>query len=121
MGGGTGEARLPFGLGVEVDVLYRHFRYSQSSGVSNLTSNITNIDTTSGAWEFPVLAKYRFKGKILRPFVDGGVAWDKLSGLTQTVKNVVATVSHSTTTSSPTELANSTTRGYVLGDRKDVF
>jgi hypothetical protein len=118
--GVTGEARLPFGLGVEVDVLYRHFRYNSSSGVSNLTSNITNIDTTAGAWEFPVLAKYRFKGKIIRPFVDGGVAWDKLSGLTQTVKNVVATVSHTTTTSSPAELANDTTRGYVLGGGLDL-
>ena len=120
IGGVAGEARLPFGLGVEVDVLYRHFRYNSSSGVSNLTSNITNIDTTSGAWEFPVLAKYRFKGKIIRPFVDGGVAWDKLSGLTQTVENVVATVSHTTTTSSPPELANSTTRGYVLGGGVDL-
>ena len=118
--GVTGEARLPFGLGVEVDVLYRHFRYNSSSGASNLTSNITNIDTTAGAWEFPVLAKYRFKGKFVRPFVDGGVAWDKLSGLTQTVKNVVATVSHTTTTSSPAELANSTTRGYVLGGGVDL-
>jgi hypothetical protein len=118
--GVTGEARLPFGLGVEVDVLYRHFRYSQSSGISSITTNITNIDTTSGAWEFPILAKYRFKGKILRPFVDGGVAWDKLSGLTQTVKSVVATVSHTTTTSSPAELANSTTRGYVLGGGLDL-
>ena len=118
--GVTGEARLPFGLGVEVDVLYRHFRYNSSSGVSNLTTNITNIDTTAGAWEFPVLAKYRFKGKIIRPFVDGGVAWDKLSGLTQTVENVVATVSHTTTTSSPPELANSTTRGYVLGGGVDL-
>ena len=118
--GVTGEARLPFGLGVEGDVLYRHFRYNSSSGGSNLTSNITNIDTTAGAWEFPILAKYRFKGKIIRPFVDGGVAWDKLSGLTQTVKNVVATVSHSTTTSSPPELANDTTRGYVLGAGLDL-
>jgi hypothetical protein len=122
--GVTGEARLPFGLGVEVDILYRHFRYSQSSGVSNLTSNITNIDTTAGAWEFPILAKYRFKGKFVRPFVDGGVAWDKLSGLTQTVKSVVATVSRitatTTTTSSPPELANDTTRGYVLGAGLDL-
>ena len=118
--GVTGEARLPFGLGVEVDVLYRHFRYSSSSGVSNLTTNLTNIDTTSGAWEFPILAKYRFKGKLFRPFVDGGVAWDKLSGLTQTVKSVVATVTSSKTTSSPAELANSTTRGYVLGGGVDV-
>ena len=118
--GVTGEARLPFGLGVEVDILYRHFRYSSSSGVGNLTSNLTTIDTTSGAWEFPILAKYRFKGKIVHPFVDGGVAWDKLSGLTQAVTSVVASVAKTTSTSSPAELANGTTRGYVLGAGVDV-
>ena len=116
----TGEARLPFGLGVEMDILYRHFRYSSSSGVGNLTSNLTTIDTTSGAWEFPILAKYRFKGKIVHPFVDGGVAWDKLSGLTQAVTSVVASVAKTTSTSSPAELANGTTRGYVLGAGVDV-
>jgi opacity protein-like surface antigen len=118
--GVTGEARLPFGLGVEVDLLYRHFRYSSSSVIGNLTSNLTNIDTTSGAWEFPILAKYRFKGKIVRPFVDAGVAWDKLSGLTQTVTNVVASVTNSKTTSSPAELSNDTTRGFVMGAGVDV-
>jgi Outer membrane protein beta-barrel domain len=118
--GVTAEARLPFGLGVEVDVLYRHFRYSASNGIGNLTSNLTNIDTTSGAWEFPILAKYRFNGKIVHPFVDAGVAWDKLSGLTQTVTSVVASVTKSTTTSSPAELSNGTTRGYVVGAGVDV-
>jgi opacity protein-like surface antigen len=118
--GVTGEARLPFGLGVEVDVLYRHFRYSESSGPSNLTTNLTNIDTTAGAWEFPILAKYRFKGKIFHPFVDAGVAWDKLSGLTQTVKSVVGSVTSTTTTSSPAEVSNDTTRGFVIGGGVDV-
>jgi len=118
--GVTGEARLPFGLGVEVDVLYRHFRYSSSSVANNLSSNITNIDTTSGAWEFPLLAKYRFHGTIVHPFVDAGVVWDTLSGLTQTVTSVVATISKSSTTSTPAELSKTTTRGYVTGVGVDV-
>ncbi len=117
--GATAELRLPFGLGVEADVLYRHFRYS-SSGISSITSNLTNMDTTAGAWEFPILAKYRFNGKIVRPFVDAGVAWDKLSGLTQTVKSVVASVTKSTTTSTPAELSKDVTRGYVMGGGVDV-
>lgn len=117
--GATAELRLPFGLGVEADVLYRHFRYS-SSGLSSITSNLTNMDTTAGAWEFPILAKYRFNGKIVRPFVDAGVAWDKLSGLTQTVKSVVASVTKSTTTSTPAELSKDVTRGYVMGGGVDV-
>ena len=116
----TGEARLPFGLGVEVDILYRHFRYSSSGGISSITSNFTNIDTTAGSWEFPILAKYRFQGKIVRPFVDAGVAWDTLSGLTQTVKRVVAGITNTSSTSHPPELANSSTRGFVLGAGVDL-
>ncbi len=118
--GPTAELRLPFGLGVEVDALYRHFRYSSNGVISSIAGNLTNLDTTSGSWEFPILAKYRFKGKIVRPFVDVGVAWDKLSGLTQTVTSVVASVTKTTTTSSPAELANDTTRGFVIGGGVDV-
>jgi opacity protein-like surface antigen len=118
--GATAELRLPFGLGVEADVLYRHFRYSSSGGIGSIATNLTNMDTTSGAWEFPILAKYRFKGKIVRPFVDAGVAWDKLSGLTQTVKSVVASVTKSTTTSNPLELSKDSTRGYVVGGGVDL-
>jgi opacity protein-like surface antigen len=118
--GVTAEARLPFGLGVEADVLYRHFRYSSSGGIGGITSNLTNMDTTAGAWEFPILAKYRFQGKIVRPFVDAGVVWDKLSGLTQTVQSVVASVTKSTTTSTPSELSKDVTRGYVMGGGVDL-
>jgi Outer membrane protein beta-barrel domain len=118
--GPTAELRLPFGLGVEVDALYRHFSYNSSGLIGTIAGNLTNIDTTSGSWEFPILVKYRFKGKIIHPFVDAGVAWDTLSGLTQTVTSVIANVTKTTTTSSPAELANSTTRGFVLGGGVDV-
>ncbi len=118
--GPTAELRLPYGLGVEMDVLYRHFRYSSGGIIGTIAGNVINMDTTSGAWEFPLLAKYRFKGKIVHPFVDAGVAWNKLSGLTQTVKSVVGSITNTTTTSNPPELANSTTRGFVLGGGVDV-
>jgi opacity protein-like surface antigen len=118
--GPTAELRLPFGLGVEVDALYRHFSYNSSSVFSTIAGNLTNIDTTSGSWEFPILAKYRFKGKIIHPYVSAGVAWDTLSGLTQTVTSVINNVTKTTTTSSPAELANTTTRGFVLGGGVDI-
>jgi hypothetical protein len=118
--GATAELRLPFGLGVEADILYRHFHYGSSGGISGITTTSITSDTTGGAWEFPLLAKYRFKGKFVRPFVDAGVAWDKLSGLTQTVKRVVASVTNSTTTSDPFELNKDTTRGFVIGGGVDV-
>ena len=117
--GPTAELHLPFGFGVEFDILYRHFDYN---GSGSLIDVITNSRTTSNAWEFPLLAKYRIpKMKIVRPYVDAGVAWDKLSGLTQTITNTVLP-SHTTTTttSNPAELKNSATRGFVTGAGLDV-
>jgi hypothetical protein len=115
--GPTVELRLPFGLGVEADVLYRHFRYGDTI---HLIGSFETANTTTGAWEFPLLAKYRFKGKFVRPFVDAGVSWDKLSGLTSTVKTTFNTVTSTSTTSKPFGLNADTTRGFVLGGGVDI-
>jgi opacity protein-like surface antigen len=109
--GPTAELHLPFGLGVEVDILYRHFDYN---GSGTLVDVITNSRTTGNAWEFPLLAKYRFPKlplKVVHPYVDAGVAWDTLSGLTQAITRNSIT----TSTSSPAELNTTATRGFVMG------
>ena len=106
--GPTAELHLPFGLGVEVDILYRHFDYN---GSGTLVDVITNSRTTGNAWEFPLLAKYRFPTKLVHPYVDAGVAWDTLSGLTEAITRNSIT----TSTSSPAELNTTATRGLVLG------
>jgi len=117
--GVTGELRLPFGLGVEADVLYRHFSFGSSGLVPGTGGVSVTQDTTSGAWEFPLLAKYRFKGKFFRPFLDAGVSWDKLSGLTQTVTKTIGNVA-GTTTANPFSASNDVTRGFVMGGGVDV-
>jgi hypothetical protein len=117
--GPTAELRLPFGLGVEFDILYRHFNYSSSGPLASVVGSFSNA-TTANAWEFPLLAKYRFKGPLIHPFVDAGVSWDKLSGLTQTATNVIKSVTTTTTTGNPLELSNSTTRGFVIGGGIEV-
>ncbi len=117
--GPTAELRLPFGLGVEFDILYRHFGYNSVGFLSGITTTTTAATTTSSAWEFPLLAKYRFKGSLFRPFIDAGVSWDKLSGLTQDVRTTVASVTNSTSRT-PTELSNDTSRGFVMGAGVDV-
>ena len=77
--GPTVELHLPAGFGVEADALYRNFDYNASLlGVDTFLKN-----TASNAWEFPLLLKYRAPGPFVRPFVDGGVAWDRWSGYTQ--------------------------------------
>ena len=106
--GPTAELHLPFGLGVEVDILYRHFDYN---GSGTLVDVITNSRTTGNAWEFPLLAKYRFPTKLVHPYVDAGVAWDTLSGLTEAITRNSIT----TSTSSPAELNTTATRGLVMG------
>jgi opacity protein-like surface antigen len=115
--GPTAELRLPFGFGVEVDALYRHFSYASTI---SLIANFEAANTTTGAWEFPLLAKYRFKGKLIRPYVAAGVSWDRLSGLTTTVKSIVNNITTTSTTSSPAALNKDTTIGYVLGAGVDI-
>jgi len=102
--GPMAELRLPFGLGVEVNALYRHYGYNSVGTVTSAT--------TTGAWEFPLLLKYKFKAPMVRPYIEGGVAWDKLSGLTQAISSAV--------TSAPNELHKDVTHGVVFGGGIEV-
>jgi opacity protein-like surface antigen len=117
--GPTAELHLPFGLGVELDVLYRHFDYT---GNENLAAGIINSKTTASAWEFPLLAKYRFPSKVVRPYIDAGVAWNTLTGLTRTVTEAFLPSGNTMTTTSSNglDLDKNTTRGYVVGGGIDV-
>jgi opacity protein-like surface antigen len=115
--GPTVELRLPAGFGIEVDALYRRFSYNGI--VTGTTAALSSISSTSGnAWEFPILAKYRFPTPIARPFIAGGVAWDSLQGLKQDVRTGLANAG--ITTSTPVELHKNTTTGFVLGFGVDV-
>jgi len=114
------EVRLPFHLGIEVDALYRHYDF-QSSPQNNLLPVVTTTSsTTSNAFEFPILGKFRFGSKLIHPFVDAGVAFDTLQGVKQAVTTTVGTVTSSTSTSSPSEVLNNTTHGFVVGGGLDI-
>ena len=115
--GGTAELRLPFGLGVEVDALYRHYNFQTTGALAPAGTTLTAGGST-GAWEFPLLAKYRFPTKIVRPFVDAGVAWDTLQGFKQAV-----TVVSPVPILPPSDLnqpARNTTTGFVIGGGLDI-
>jgi opacity protein-like surface antigen len=115
--GPTFEVRLPFGLAIEVDALYRRFNYNQFIGG---TAGTTFVSTSGNAWEFPILAKYRFrKNALARPFIAGGMSWDTLTGMTQAVRNAVATTGV-ISSSRPNELNNRTTTGFVIGGGIDL-
>lgn len=111
--GPTLELRLPFGLGVEVDALYRHYNFDTSGTIPPAGTTLTTRGST-GAWEFPLLAKYRFRFPFVRPYVDAGVAWDTLTGFGQTVTTVNATVP----VPPPANLnqpVHNTVKGFVMG------
>jgi opacity protein-like surface antigen len=114
--GPTFELRLPFGLGIEIDALYRRFNYNQ---YINGVAGTDFVSTSGNAWEFPVLGKYRFKAPVARPYIVGGVAWDTLSGLTQNVQRAVASTGV-ISSPRPAELNEKTTIGYVVGAGLDV-
>jgi opacity protein-like surface antigen len=116
--GPTLELRLPAGFGVEVDALYRHFRYDS---VSSLVDAVSTLNTSGGAWEFPLLLKKRLFHGPIRPFVDAGISFNKIAGLSQTVQTVVFPNRTTTATnSSPAELKDSSSSGFTMGGGVEI-
>ena len=109
--GGTAEVRLPLGLAIEVDALYRHFHYPTSyysllvPGGSGSTIALLTIGPAS-AWEFPVLLKYRFPGRRARPFADAGPVWDISTGLPTCISQVLVVNPFPPATSPPAASAS---------------
>lgn len=109
--GGVAEVRLPLGLGVEFDALYRHLNYTASGGV------LSALSASGGNWEFPLLLKYRFHFPVVRPYVDAGVAWDTITGLKDTISELSTAPLPAAYAS---ELQKNTTMGFVLGGGVDI-
>jgi hypothetical protein len=61
------EVRLPFGLGIEGNALYRRW---DAKGVFNSGS--------ASAWEFPIYGKIGIPGVVVRPYVGGGINFQNL-------------------------------------------
>jgi len=89
------DLRLPFGLGVEADILYNRFNFSSENLVS------TTARSNSNSWEIPILLKYRLAqfGPI-HPFVSGGFSF-------RTFQSVLRF--------NPKQIDNSNSTGFVLG------
>lgn len=79
------ELRLPFGLGVEFNALYKRLGYSSTVPASDHTPGTVAAETKATSWEFPLLLKLRSPGILVRPYVAGGVNFRSLSGLKQFV------------------------------------
>jgi hypothetical protein len=60
------ELRLPAGFSLEADALYQ-------SGL------FANIADGGSAWQFPILAKYKFAKGPFRPYLDGGISFSHIT------------------------------------------
>lgn len=106
--GPTVEVKLPFGLGVELDALYKRLDYETSA----FDNPVSQTRTTANSWEFPLLLKYRFEKKgVVQPFLDTGASFHHISGLKQ-----VGTLA----TAGPSEFRRSFNGGWVLGGGLDI-
>jgi len=56
----------------------------------------------------------------VRPYIDGGVAWDHVQGLSATITKATYTGATTTKTSNPVELTNPNTAGVVVGAGVDL-
>jgi hypothetical protein len=107
--GPTFEVRLPFGLGIEFDALYRHLNYSATNGTG---SALVTQAVSGNSWEFPLMAKYRFPTKVVRPFVDAGITWNTLTGVKQSIESATGISNTPPTTQS--------VKGFVMGAGIDI-
>jgi hypothetical protein len=74
------ELRLPYGLAVEVDALYRRINLSSTTTATTLLSSlIASNSTGERSWEFPILPKYRFYSGLIRPYMEAGPSFRNTS------------------------------------------
>jgi hypothetical protein len=91
-------------------------RFTATSTVpAPFATSIAPINVSGTAWTLPVLALYRFKTPLFKPFVEAGISFDHLPSISAAAKNI---------TSGPGELIRQPNAEVVLGggiDCQDPF
>jgi hypothetical protein len=65
-------SNLPLSFSVEVDALYRPLNLTTTNTVIAGPGFMTSVSGKLNSWEFPLLAKYRLPGHLIRPFIEAG-------------------------------------------------
>ncbi|HZL57981.1 MAG TPA: outer membrane beta-barrel protein [Bryobacteraceae bacterium] len=94
------QVNLPLSLRLEVDALFRPYHVT----ITGL--NVVD-DISAQQWRFPVLLQYRFKAPLVSPFVEAGLSFEHLSGISAAAKSAIA--------SGPGALLHQSDAGVVLG------
>jgi hypothetical protein len=110
--GPTFQVNLPLNLRFEFDALYRAYDFAATSNVSApLATGLAPSNVSANQWSFPMLAQYRFKFPVVKPFLEAGLAVNHLSDVSVVGANI---------TSGPGELIRQTNAGVVIGGGVDV-
>jgi opacity protein-like surface antigen len=108
------ELRLPAGFAIEFDALYTRLNFSS---VSRVAGSAFDAVTNSDSWEFPLLIKYKFGGGVVRPFVDTGASFRRLTSIKQVTNFVTGNTNE---TSTPPELRDKNATGFVVGGGLEI-
>jgi len=81
------EIHLPASFSLEVDALYRRYGFTQITSVPVAPSTnpffspagFNFADTSVSSWEFPVMLKYKMLKGPVRPYIEGGLVFSRLS------------------------------------------
>ncbi len=66
------DIHLPASFALEVDALYRSYSFTQ-------TTPYVSAATSVSSWDFPVVLKYKMLHGPVRPYIEGGLAFNHLS------------------------------------------
>jgi hypothetical protein len=72
------EVHLPAHLVIEIDALYRSYEFQR------VLPTLSKQPVSS--WEFPVLGKYKLFGGPIQPYIEGGVAFSRLTDIPDIVE-----------------------------------
>lgn len=98
---------LPLSLRIEVDALYRPYKFSLTG------SGGVTYPVSAQQWRFPVLLQYRFGGApIIHPFIEAGLSFDHLASISDAANSVI--------TSGPGALLHASDASFVLGGGVDA-
>ncbi len=84
--GPSAELFLPFGFGIEADLLYRRTEMKVTRAPGDGEPSVSK--ETVGNWDIPLLAKFRFPGAGLRLFVTAGGAYRSFGRLPSLAANL---------------------------------
>src|SRR5580658_4644028 len=69
------QVNLPMSFRIEADALYRPCGFTATSTVPPpFATSVRPANVSGSDWTFPILAQYRFKTPVVKPFVEVGVS-----------------------------------------------